>query len=159
MGSGETDVAFEISGGRLRILSAVPDATNLLIEIPAGVLRRIILENISWDEAHIGYWCRFSRHPDLFHAGFWRLLQAPYFAKPANITRQTSGSITGTTIIAEVLEKFGDSADRIIRRYGLYCAGCHHSTADTIAQGAASHGLDDHHIQKLLRELNEALVP
>jgi CMP-N-acetylneuraminate monooxygenase len=158
-GSSETDVTFEISGGRLRILSAMPDAANLLIEIPAGILRRIILENISWDEAHIGYWCRFSRNPDLFHAGFWRLLQAPYFAKPADITRQTGGSITGATIIADVLEKFGDPADRIIRRYGLYCAGCNHSTADTIAQGAATHGLDDHHIQKLLRELNVALVP
>ena len=159
MGSSDNDVAFEISGGRLRILPGVPEAANLLIEIPSGILRRIILENISWDEAHIGYWCRFSRQPDLFHAGFWRLLQAPYFAKPANIAKQSGGSITGATIIADVLERFGDAADRIIRRYGLYCAGCHHSTADTIAQGAASHGLDDCHIQKLLRELNEALVP
>jgi CMP-N-acetylneuraminate monooxygenase len=156
----DSEVGFEIVAGRLNILSAPADVPNLLIEIPPGVLHHIITENLSWDEAHIGYWCRFSRQPDVFHAGFWRLLQAPYFAKPAGIaaTVQSIGPVTETSIMADVLEKFGGRADRIIRRYGLYCAGCQHSTADTLAQGARQHGLDERHLQKLLRELNEALT-
>ncbi len=155
----EPDFAFEIFAGRLRILPAPAEEPNLLIEIPAGILNRIITENLSWDEAHIGYWCRFSRQPDVFHAGFWRLLQAPYFAKPAGLqpNRDSNiGPITEKWILADIIEKFGDPADRIIRRYGLYCAGCHHSTSDTIAQGAHQHGLDEPHLHKLLRELNEA---
>jgi len=154
------DIGFEIAAGKLRILPAPANSPNLLIEIPPGILRRIITENLSWDEAHIGYWCRFSRQPDVFHAGFWRLLQAPYFAKAANIKpnpKPNIGPITGSWILADILEKFGDRADRIIRRYGLYCAGCQHSTADTIAQGARQHGLDDSHLDRLLRELNEGV--
>jgi CMP-N-acetylneuraminate monooxygenase len=156
--STEPDFGFAINGGKLRILPAPADQPNLLIEIPPGILRRILTHNLSWDEAHIGYWCRFSRQPDVFHAGFWRLLQAPYFAKPAGIkpdAKQNTGPITGSWILADILEKFGDRADRIIRRYGLYCAGCQHSTADTIAQGARQHGLDDSHLVRLLRDLNE----
>ncbi len=154
------DVGFEIVAGLLNILPALIAAPNLLIEIPPGVLHKIIAENLSWDEAHIGYWCRFSRQPDVFHAGFWRLLQAPYFAKPADLDapKQSAGPVTETSIMADVLEKFGGQADRIIRRYGLYCAGCQHSTADTLAQGARQHGLDDRHLQRLLRELNQALT-
>jgi CMP-N-acetylneuraminate monooxygenase len=156
----EPDISFEIAAGKLRILPTPAESPNLTIEIPAGILNRIVTHNLSWDEAHIGYWCRFSRQPDVFHANFWRLLQAPYFAKPAALKparNQTTGPITSNWIMADLIEKFGESADRIIRRYGLYCAGCHHSTADTIAHGARQHGLDDPHLERLLLELNNSL--
>ena len=155
-----TDVGLEIRGGALRVLHHPEPAANLLIEIPGAVLHRVITENLSWDEAHIGYWCRFSRQPDVFHAGFWRLLQAPYFCKPPGIEHSPSpmaSAIHAGWVIADILEKFGERAERIIRRYGLYCGGCSHSTADTLGQGARQHGLDDAQLQRLLRELNEAL--
>jgi CMP-N-acetylneuraminate monooxygenase len=154
------DIGFQIAAGKLAILLAPSESPNLTIEIPAGILNRIVTQNLSWDEAHIGHWCRFSRQPDVFHANFWRLLQAPYFAKPAALkpsSNKSNGPITSNWILADLIEKFGEDADRIIRRYGLYCAGCHHSTADTIAHGARQHGLDESRLQHLLSELNHSL--
>ncbi len=159
-GDSASDISFQIAAGKLTVLAAPLESPNLTIEIPAGILNRIVTQNLSWDEAHIGYWCRFSRQPDIFHANFWRLLQAPYFAKPAALKRanhQTPGPITSNWIKADLIEKFGESADRIIRRYGLTAPGCHHSTADTIAHGARQHGLDEPHLQRLLTELNHSL--
>jgi hypothetical protein len=66
---------------QLKILPTAPDVPNLRIEVPLGVLTAIVRDDLSWDEAFIGYWCRFERHPDVYHAGFWRLLQAPYFKR------------------------------------------------------------------------------
>jgi hypothetical protein len=40
-----------------------------------------------------------------------------------------------------------------LRRYGLYCVGCRHSTAETIELGGAQHGLNDSSIDRLVREL------
>jgi CMP-N-acetylneuraminate monooxygenase len=153
------DIAFAIEAGRLRILKAPPKVANLLIEISCGVLKRIITENLSWDEAHIGYWCRFTRSPDVYHAGFWRLLQAPYYNKPADIPSIDQQPITAETVIADLIEAYGDRADRILRRYGLYCVGCHHSTHDTVALGARHHGLNAGQTEYLIRELNQIFRP
>ncbi|MGH9944782.1 MAG: Rieske 2Fe-2S domain-containing protein [Pyrinomonadaceae bacterium] len=159
-GPDNLEVAFEVADGRLRILPAAPETPNLTLEMPAGILRRTIAENLSWDEAFIGYWCRFTRNPNVYHAGFWRMLQAPYFAKPA-VTPAAAAVvgelITSTSVIAEVLEVYGGRAERILRRHGLYCAGCQHSTFDSIDAGAKSHGLDKKQSERLVRELNRAL--
>jgi len=63
----------------LKVSPTLIDAPSVLIEIPEEVLSHIIREDLSWDEALIGYWCRLSRNPDVYHANFWRLLQAPYY--------------------------------------------------------------------------------
>ena len=144
-----------ITNGRLEILSEPPDVPNLLIKIPPGILAKIVTENLSWDEAHLGYWCRFERNPDLYHAGFWRLLQAPYYNKPASLPPIDYQPITPHTVIADLLETHGRQAERILRRYGLYCVGCHHSTHDTIALGAKQHGLAQNLVERLVRELNQ----
>ena len=81
-----------------------------------------------------------------------------HLRKAGRHRKANSGSITAQQLSPMCWKDLAMRQIRSVRRYGLYCAGCHHSTADTIAQGAASHGLDDCHIQKLLRELNEALV-
>ncbi|MGH7380676.1 MAG: MBL fold metallo-hydrolase [Candidatus Methylomirabilales bacterium] len=61
------DVSFTIEAGELRILKDSPCLPNLMIEIPYGILASIVSENISWDEAHIGYWCRFTRNQQTCH--------------------------------------------------------------------------------------------
>jgi len=132
-----------------------PKVPNLLIEIPCGVLRHIVTENLSWDEAHIGYWCRFTRLPDVYHAGFWRLLQAPYYNRPADIPPVNNKPISAETVIADLIEAYGDQAERLMRRYGLYCTGCHHSTHDTLALGGRHHGINEEQINYLVRELNQ----
>ncbi|MED2255219.1 Rieske 2Fe-2S domain-containing protein [Brevibacillus parabrevis] len=154
------EVYLEIEKGILKILRSERQYVNLTIELPANILKKIIAENLSWDEAHIGYWCKFSRNPDIYHAGFWRLLQTPYLRKSPQIWKSFHPrTITGDTVIADVLEFYGDDADRILRRYGLYCLGCHHSTSESISIGARNHGLNDADIDKMLLELKKAFLP
>lgn len=151
------EVNFEITNGKLHILEGENNSHNLLIEIPGIILQSIIRNNLSWDEAHIGYWCKFSRYPDVYHAGFWRLLQAPYFRKAIELPNKYAGiNINKDTIIADLLEQFGTEADQILRRYGLYCLGCQHSTFDSILMGAKSHGVSETDLNRLIKELNKA---
>ena len=150
------DVSFAVIAGRLSMLGEPPAVPNLAITIPLGVLTAVVRDGLSWDEAFIGYWCRFDRHPNVYHAGFWRLLQAPYFKKPVNTETSTPGAISRASTVAEVLEAHGPEADRIFRRYGLYCSGCHHSTAESIEAAARQHGVDTHRLELLVHELTRA---
>jgi len=150
------DVPFSIAAGRLSVLREPPALPNLTITIPLGVLAAVVREDLSWDEAFIGYWCRFDRHPNVYHAGFWRLLQAPYFKKPLTASTPAHGPISRASTVAEVLEAHGQKADRILRRYGLYCNGCHHATAESIEAAARQHGVDAHGLDLLVRELTRA---
>lgn len=152
------DVALEVTGGRLGILAAPPELPNLSIEIPLALLTAIIREGHSWDEAFIGYWCRFDRHPNVYHAGFWRLLQAPYYMDPAHGGRHRA-RVERDSSIADVLERGGAAADRILRRYGLYCAGCQHSIAESIESAGRSHGIEPLRIEMLVRELGRVGQP
>jgi CMP-N-acetylneuraminate monooxygenase len=152
-------ILFEIRKGRLRILPDSPESPNVLIEIPINVLARVVRENLSWDEATIGYWCRISRSPDVYRAGFWRLLQAPYFQRPSDPTPAPGPLISSDTVLADLLEKHGDEAERILNRYGLYCTGCHHSSSESLAQGARAHGIENARVDRLVRELNRVFPP
>jgi CMP-N-acetylneuraminate monooxygenase len=153
------DVSFTIVSGRLRMLDEPPAVANLSIVIPRGVLTAVIRDGLSWDEAFIGYWCRFDRHPNVYHAGFWRLLQAPYFKRPVDMSRPSAGEIGRASTVAEVLEAHGGEADRVLRRYGLYCSGCQHSTAESIESAARQHGVDADRLEQLLRELTRVCDP
>ena len=156
-GRAALDVSCAIAGGRLRILPAVPDVVNLSIELSLGVLTATIRDGLSWDEAFVGYWCQFDRHPNVYHAGFWRLFQAPYFKRPVStVAAASGGGIDLQSTMAEVLEAHGDDADRVLRRFGLYCSGCHHSTSDSIEMAARQHGLEPRRVELLLKELNRA---
>jgi len=150
----DPEIFFECRAGKIRILEETPGDVNLTIEAPMAILALIVKENLSWDEAHIGFWCRFSRSRDVYHAGFWRLLQAPYFKRPAEPPPGVNGAFTPDSVIAELIERHGDPAERILRRYGLYCAGCHRATYDSLALGARHHGLDASQVERLVRELN-----
>ena len=152
--AGDLEVFFEARAGEIRILRETPSTLNLTIEVPMGILALLVKENISWDEAHIGFWCRFSRSLDTYHAGFWRLLQAPYFRRAAELPSQVAGAFSPDSVIAEVLEAYGEPAERILGRYGLYCAGCHRATSDSLALGARHHGLEAWQVDRLVRELN-----
>ena len=153
-------VLFKIRDGALIIVDNDFYQTDIRIEIPEAVMGSIIFDNVSWDEAHIGYWCKFERDNDIYHAGFWRLLQAPYIPmhnEMSDLTNKSNNFISGHTVIADVIEKYGSLADRILRRYGLFCFGCEHSMQETIEQGAKAHGVDTSRIDRLITELNKAL--
>lgn len=152
------EAVVEVRDGRARVLDDVRTSTDVTIEMPLGVLARVVREDISWDEAFIGYWCRFDRTPDRYHAGFWRLLQAPYYRRPPGLAGEADGPVGVDSEIADVLERYGDRADRLLRRYGLYCLGCQHAPAETLRHAADKHGLDDARLDRLVAELRFALA-
>src|SRR5262249_61334734 len=115
-----SEVAFEVAGHRLHLLPEPRAEPNLTIDMPLGILEQVIRDGVSWDEAFIGYWCRMNRSPNVYHAGFWRLLQAPYYRKPPQLAPGEAGPVGPESTIAEVLESYGQPADLILRRHGLY---------------------------------------
>jgi len=150
------DVSFSVHAGRLSILDPRDDAPNLRIVLPLAIATAVVRHELSWDEAFIGYWCRFDRRPNVYHSGFWRLFQAPYYKRPIDVRESAPVPIAPTSTVAEVLEAHGDRADRILRRYGLYCLGCQHSTAESLEMAARQHGLEPRRCDLLVKELNQA---
>jgi CMP-N-acetylneuraminate monooxygenase len=150
------DLSFTVANGRLEALDGVADAPNLRITLPLAVATAVLRQELSWDEAFIGYWCRFDRRPNVYHSGFWRLFQAPYYKRAIDVRESAPSPIAATSTVADVLEAHGDRADRILRRYGLYCLGCQHSTAESLEMAARQHGLEPKRCDLLIKELNQA---
>ena len=153
--AGPIDLSFGVTGGRLLILGMPAELPNLRIEVPLAVATAVVRQELSWDEAFIGYWCRFDRRPNVYHSGFWRLFQAPYYKRPVDVRASASPTIDRLSTVAELLETHGDRADRILRRYGLYCLGCQHSTAESLEMAAKQHGLEPKRCDLLVKELNQ----
>jgi CMP-N-acetylneuraminate monooxygenase len=93
----------------------------------------------------------------VYHGGFWRLLQAPYYRRrPGILPVPLAQRIAAENSIGQIIERFKEPAERIFRRYGLYCGACSRASAESIAQGAAAHGIDTGQITRLVEELNSA---
>ncbi len=135
-------------------ISDIESHVDVEMWIPEKIISLIIKENLSWDEAHIGYWCRFTRNPDVFHQNFWRLIQTPYFVKQnsKNFTDKNK-IINKNSNLAELLLN-NPLNESVLRRYGMYCNNCGKSYAENIESGAKAHGLNDFEITKLIDELN-----
>jgi CMP-N-acetylneuraminate monooxygenase len=150
-------VAFEVAGSRLRMLQECPEP-NLTMTVPARALAKIVHHDVSWDELHIGYWGSYHRQPDVYTPGFWRLLQAPYFQRSlggADSRQSRADAVGQASVVASLIESHGDQVVRILRRYGLYCAGCHRSTYESLQTAARQHGLDQAQTETLVRELQQ----
>jgi CMP-N-acetylneuraminate monooxygenase len=154
----DVDISFAITNGHLAGLADAPERPNLKMTMPLAVMNAIIKRDLSWDEAFIGYWCEFERHPNVYHAGFWRLFQAPYYQKrvPASAAPSTA-PVSRQSIVAELLETYGGDADRVMRRYGLYCRGCLHSTSESLELAARQHGIEDRRVDALVTELTRVV--
>lgn len=91
--------------------------------------------------------------------GVLALLQSPYYRRPAEASyARTDGAITPASIIAEVVARYGGHADGVPRRYGPYYLGHHRSREESIGLGAGQHGIEATTVDRLVRELNEALA-
>lgn len=62
--------------------------------------------------------------------------------------------ITEDMLIGALIMWYPQTA-QVFRRYGLGCMGCGYSKEETIAQGAAAHGVD---LEKLLWDLNDVVA-
>ena len=152
------DVSFAITNGHLAQLTETPERPNLTMTMPLAIMNAVIEQDLSWDEAFIGYWCEFERHPNVYHAGFWRLFQAPYYQKPIPAGEAASGTtVSRQSTVAELLEAYGSDADRVLRRYGLYCRGCQHSTAESLELAARQHGVEERRVATMIDELNRVI--
>ena len=71
--------AIKIIDNHLEIFKELFLECHLKFYVPENIIANIIENNLSWDEAHIGYWCEFERYNENYEASFWRLLQSPYY--------------------------------------------------------------------------------
>jgi len=67
---------------------------------------------------------------------------------------KTKQYITGNTLIAEVVERYPDVAEILTEDYGFHCVSCFAAEMETVAMGAAGHGMTDKEIEKMLANLN-----
>lgn len=58
--------------------------------------------------------------------------------------------------LGELTAKYPEAA-KIMREYGLSCAGCFAAAFDTLEQGAKIHGLTEEEIKEMISRINQAL--
>lgn len=63
-------------------------------------------------------------------------------------------AITKEMTIMEVVNKYPQSI-RVFYQHGLFCIGCSVAYRESIAQGAAAHGIE---VDPLIQELNQAVA-
>lgn len=64
--------------------------------------------------------------------------------------------ITKEMMIGELISKFPKTAE-VLMENGIHCIGCHVAVHETLEQGLKAHGKDDKEIDKIVKELNEAV--
>ena len=68
----------------------------------------------------------------------------------------TKEKITKDMQLGELVSRFPEAA-QIMLKHGLHCIGCQMAAWETIEQGAKGHGMDDKQLEKMLKEMNDAL--
>ena len=68
-----------------------------------------------------------------------------------------SQAITKDMTIGEVVAKYPETAE-IMLGYGLHCIGCHVNPYESIEGGAYGHGMTPETVDKLVKEMNEAVA-
>jgi hypothetical protein len=82
--SGDRPTVRPVPSGHLeRRYEDAPEDASLrrkLIKIRREVLWHVIQNRLPWEEAMIGFQCRFKRKPDFYNHGFWRHFSKVYVA-------------------------------------------------------------------------------
>lgn len=68
----------------------------------------------------------------------------------------TKNKVDDKMTLGDAIKNFPESAE-IMMKYGLHCIGCHVAEWETIEQGALAHGMDAKQLNKMIREINEAI--
>ena len=130
----------------------VDTQVEMTMRCPGAIVQEIICNDLSWDEAHIGYWCEFSRDPDEYNIALWKLLHAPWEARKSSEKKNFDSlfEISSKTAIADLIEREGTPVVELLEKYGLYCSGCYASVGETIEEGCRMHGLGPERTSKLI---------
>ena len=134
-----------------------PKQANLTMICPGKMVQKIIREDLYWDEIISGYWCTFSRNPDIYNPHFEKVLHVPWKARQNNLIQNGSTRIKLTLSIADIIEKGDENIIKIFEKYGLFCAGCEFSTGETVEDGCRQHGIDSNSTKKLILELQNTI--
>jgi len=59
-------------------------------------------------------------------------------------------------MIMEAIQKFPKTAE-VLMENGIHCIGCIAASGETLEQGLKAHGMDDKDIDKVIKEMNEAV--
>ena len=113
-----------------------------------------------WDEIISGFWCEFSRSPDIYNVPFWQLVHVPWRARENNIERSNKKpyEIKKNESIADIIEKGGEEIIQIFEKNGLFCVGCEAAMGETVEDGCKIHGLNEKQKDKLILELGETVT-
>ena len=60
-------------------------------------------------------------------------------------------------LIGEVVEKWPDVAEILVKDYGFHCVGCWAAGSETLEQGAMVHGMTKKETEKMIEVLNEVV--
>ena len=131
------------------------EKNELTMSCPGRIVQEVIRKDLSWDEAYNGFWCTFSRNPDVYNINLWKLLYAPWRARPGYVERNDlEYNLNPVTLsIADIIEKGGESASLIFEKYGLNCTGCSLGMGETVEEGCSLHGIPKQQTKKLIDEL------
>ncbi len=70
---------------------------------------------------------------------------------------KTEQKISREMAIGEIVRLHPECIE-IMLKYGLHCVGCHANAYETLEQGTMGHGMPEEVFQKMLKEINEAIV-
>jgi hybrid cluster-associated redox disulfide protein len=76
--------------------------------------------------------------------------------KRAATKEANGGKITKDMTLGELVVKYPEAA-QVMLKHGMHCIGCHMSAMETVAEGAAGHGIVGKEFDKLIEEMNEAV--
>ena len=132
-----------------------PQNVEMTMSCPGAIIQEIIRKDLSWDEAYNGFWCTFSRDPDVYNIHLWKLLYAPWRARSDYVeTTDLDYNLKPLTLsIADIIEKGGSDASQIFEKFGLNCTGCAPGMGETVEDGCKMHGLSKQKTKNLLNEL------
>lgn len=149
---------ISFNDGKVKYVPLIGDCEidiHMTMTCPGEIVQEIFLNDLSWDEAHIGYWCIFHRNPDIYNLYLWKLLHAPWEARKNSFLPPNSDLFS--TSIADLIEKNGDKITKILEKFGLYCSGCYVSVGETIEEGCKIHGLNKNQTNDLIKQLDHVI--
>ncbi len=131
------------------------DKVNMLWECPGHIIQKVIKNDLSWDEAELGYWCKYSREPDIYNIALWKILNSPWRARKS-ISNDLLKPIS-TISIADLIEHNGDKISNILQKYGLFCVGCGSSIGENIHDACEIHGFSEQRKNSMIKEIEAKL--
>jgi nitrogen fixation NifU-like protein len=147
------DIKFQGEGCALSIA-----ATSMLTEM-VNRTSLATIQNVS-EADMVGMVIHGNISPDRLHCVLlgWKTLKKAIAQVGAENFQplQNSTFVTRDMNLGEIAARW-PQARTVLLDYGLHCVGCFASSFDTIEAGAKVHGMSEEDIDKLIRELNNAI--